>query len=70
VIRDPQGYRDEIAEIYDNWKLIQGINTPYNVLVTRNGELQRQYFLNTISYNVPMQASLFQPGSTFNVQKK
>lgn len=70
VIHDPQGYRDEIAEIYDNWKMIQGVNTPYNVLVTRNDELMRQYFLNTISYNTSMSASLFDPGAPFNPGKK
>jgi hypothetical protein len=70
VIHDPQGYRDEIAEIYDNWKMIQGVNTPYNTLVTRNGELMRQYFLNTITYNTSMPASLFDPGAPFNPGKK
>lgn len=70
VIHDPQGYRDEIGEIYDNWKMIQGVNTPYNTLVTRNGELMRQYFLNTISYNTQMQSSIFDPGSRFDVTKK
>jgi hypothetical protein len=70
VIRDPQGYRDEIGEIYDNWKMIQGINTPYNTLVTRNGELMRQYFLSTITYNNHLQSSLFDPGVTFNPAKK
>lgn len=70
VIRDPQGYRDEIGEVYDNWKLIQGVNTPYNVLVTRNGELTRQYFLSSITYNSHLQDSLFQPGATFNLKKK
>src|SRR5579863_4687572 len=33
VIRDQQGYRDEIGEVYDNWKMIQGVNTPFNTLV-------------------------------------
>lgn len=70
VIRDPQGYRDEIGELYDNWKMIQGINTPYNTLVTRNGELMRQYFLSSITYNNHLQSSLFDPGITFNPAKK
>lgn len=70
VIRDPQGYRDEIGEVYDNWKLIQGVNTPYNTLVTRNGELMRQYFLENITYNTDLQSSLFVPGAAFNIKKK
>lgn len=61
VIRDPQGYRDEIAEIYDNWKMVEGINTPFNVLVTANGDPRRQYFINSISYNRKLSDSLFAP---------
>ena len=70
VIRDPQGYRDEIGEVYDNWKLVQGVNTPYNTLVSKNGELTRQYFLSNITYNANLQSSLFEPGAAFNLKKK
>ena len=70
VIKDPQGYRDEIGEIYDNWKMIQGVNTPFNTLVTRNGELTRQYFLSSATYNLNLQSSLFEPGKTFDAKKK
>ena len=70
VIRDPQGYRDEIGEVYDNWKMVQGVNTPYNTLVSRNGDLQRQYFLSSVKYNTPMQSSLFEPKNTYIPTKK
>ena len=70
VIRDPQGYRDEIGEVYDNWKMVQGVNTPFNTLVTRNGELSRQYFLTSASYNNHLQSSLFEPGAKFDTTKK
>src|SRR5215472_9415441 len=70
VIRDPQGYRDEIGEVYDNWKMVQGVNTPFNTLVTRNGELSRQYFLTSASYNNHPQSSLFEPGANFDIKKK
>jgi len=70
VIKDPQGYRDEIGEVYDNWKMIQGVNTPYNTLVTRNGELRAQYFLSSASYNLHLQSSLFEPGTKFDIKKK
>lgn len=70
VIRDNQGYRDEIGEVYDNWKLIQGANTPYNTLVTRNGEVSSQYFIESITYNTHLQNELFQPGKLFNLKKK
>jgi hypothetical protein len=61
VIKAPQGYRDEIAEVYDNWKMVQGINTPYNTLVMRNGDLDRQYFLSSVRYNSHLPDSLFSP---------
>ena len=65
ILRDPQTRdRDEIAEVYDNWKKVQGINTPYNTLVMRNGELQRQYFVSNISYNNNLSDSLFTPRTT------
>ena len=72
IVRDPQTRdRDEIAEVYDNWKKIQGINTPYNTLVLLNGELYRQYFLSEISYNTHLSPSLFEPGAlNFNPNKK
>lgn len=70
MMRDAQGYRDEIGEVYDNWKLIQGVNTPFNILVTRNGELSRQYFLSSITFNNHPASSLFEPSTPFNIKKK
>jgi hypothetical protein len=61
VIRDERGIRDEIGEIYDNWKVVQGVNTPFNTLITRNGEVQRQYFLSSAAYNTGLADSLFVP---------
>jgi len=70
VMRDPQGYRDEIGEVYDNWKIFQGVNTALNTLVSRNGELKRQYFVTSVSYNNHLANSLFQPGNTYDTRKK
>jgi hypothetical protein len=72
TVRDPQTRdRDEIAEVYDNWKKIQGVNTPYNTLILLNGELYRQYFLSEITYNNHLSPSLFEPGPlNFNPNKK
>ena len=70
VVRDAQGYRDEIGEVYDNWKMIQGVNTPINLLVTKNGEISRQYFFSNISYNNHPPDKLFEPGQPFNLKKK
>lgn len=70
ILRDAQGYRDEIGEVFDNWKMIQGVNTPFNTLTTRNGELSRQYFLESMTYNAPLPDTLFEPGKLFNLKKK
>ncbi|HLW52160.1 MAG TPA: hypothetical protein VKW06_04890 [Candidatus Angelobacter sp.] len=62
ILRNPATRdRDEIVEIYDNWKRVQEINTPFNTLVTVNGELSWQYFLNTVSYNNHLADSVFSP---------
>src|SRR5262249_54228968 len=40
TIRDPQSReRDSESEIYDNWRMVQGVNTPYNTALTHNGDL-------------------------------
>lgn len=72
IIRDPQTRdRDEIDEVYDNWKMIDGINTPYNTLVTYNGDLYRQYYFNSVTYNTHLADSLFAtPKLDFNRNKK
>lgn len=52
ITRDPQTRdRDVEVEIYDNWKMVQGVNTPYNTTVLRNGAMVRESFVNGVSYN-------------------
>src|SRR5207302_11033923 len=59
-VRNPQSKgRDEIAEIYDNWKSVQGIGTPYNTFVTVNGEPYQQYYISEVRYNNHLPESLF-----------
>jgi len=63
-IRDPQTRdRDEEKEIYDNWKVVQGINTPYVTQIVHNGEMARQQSLTTVRYNTHFSESLFNPAS-------
>jgi len=62
VIRDPQNRdRDELAEVYDNWKEVQGIKVPYNVTFLKNGELTSQRFITAISFNTHPAENLFAP---------
>ncbi len=63
-VRDPQTHdRDEEEEIYGNWRMVQGINTPYSVQIKRNGELVRQESLSSISYNTHPPDSYFDPST-------
>ena len=60
--RDPQTRdKDEEIEIYDNWKMVQGVNTPYNITVIRNGAMVRESFISNVSYNVHPPGEYFTP---------
>lgn len=62
VTRDPKTRdRDEEVEIFDNWRLVQGINTPFNVVVTRNGAFVRQLFIFNVTYNTHPPDDYFTP---------
>jgi hypothetical protein len=60
--RDPESRdRDEESEIYDNWRVVQGINTPYSVVTSRNGQIVRQQYLTNVTYNNRPPDSYFTP---------
>jgi hypothetical protein len=62
TIRDPKSKeRDQEDEIYDNWRMIQGINTPFSVVVRHNGQIVRQQYLSNASYNNHPPDSYFTP---------
>jgi hypothetical protein len=51
-VRDPKtADKDEEEEIYDNWRMVQGINTPFSTVVLHNEQIVRQQYLSSISYN-------------------
>lgn len=61
-IRDPQSKeKDEEDEIYDNWRMVQGINTPFSRLVQHNGRMSRQEYLQEIVYNRHLTENVFVP---------
>ena len=72
TVRDPQTKdRDDVEEVYDNYRLLQGIQTPLSWTWNRNGQMHRQRFLNTVTYNAPLADTLFQPGAVnYNPKKK
>jgi hypothetical protein len=58
--RDPQTRdRTEESEIYDNYRNVQGIMTPFSTTRQRNGMNTNQRFMNDVKYNQNLADSLF-----------
>ncbi|HZQ91333.1 MAG TPA: hypothetical protein VFA60_06045 [Terriglobales bacterium] len=59
--RDPTTReKDDQDEVYDNYHLVQGIQTPYSITRLKNGEMENQRFLNRVSYNNGFPDSMFE----------
>lgn len=60
-------YQNTEEELYDNYKPVQGIMTPYTLSRYYNGDLVSQRFLNKVKYNDELAETLFEastrPGS-------
>ena len=76
-VRKTYSYRDPIdrqfddeAEVFSNYKVVQGIATPYSTVRMDNGEMSNQRFIDKVSYNNGLDASLFEPkGLLYNQPK-
>jgi hypothetical protein len=69
--RDPIDKQfDEEAEIYSNYKMVQGVNTPYVTVRMENGDMSGQRFVNKVSYNTGLAATLFEPQGLLFQQPK
>jgi hypothetical protein len=65
VWRDPvDKQRNVEEEIYDNYRLAQGIMTPFDVTRTFNGDMAAQSFLTNASYNQNINDGMFDPQAT------
>jgi len=53
-------------EIYDNYKLVQGIWTAHSITRYYNGETSQQRFINTASYNLKLPDSMFEAAVTYD----
>jgi hypothetical protein len=63
--RDPTDKQRNIEEeIYDGYRLVQGVMTPFSITRTYNGEMSNQRFLNSISYNKGLDDSMFSLGTS------
>lgn len=65
--RDPKDKQKNVEdEIYDNYKLVQGIWTAHSITRYYNGETSQQRFVNTAGYNLKLPDSMFEATVTYD----
>ena len=68
--RDPIDRQKNLEEeIYDNYRPVSGIMTPYNVTRYFNGDMSRQRFLFSVTINQGLDQAMFDPHSGYNPNK-
>jgi len=68
--RDPKDKQKNVEdEVYDNYKLVQGIWTPHSITRYFNGETSQQRFINTASYNLKLADSMFEAEVTYDPER-
>ena len=68
--RDPDDKQKNIEEeVYDNYKLVQGIMTPHSITRSFNGEMSHQRFINVAKYNLPLPDTMFEATVNYDPQK-
>ena len=67
--RDPTDkQKNTEEEVYDNYRLVQGIRTPHSITRYFNGETSQQRFINVAKYNLPLPDALFDADVTYDPQ--
>jgi hypothetical protein len=65
--RDPTDKeRNTEEEVYDNYRPIQGILTPFSITRFYNGDMSNQRFLTEVSFNHGLSDSMFDAHATYN----
>jgi hypothetical protein len=65
--RDPTDkLRNTEDEVFDGYRLVQGIMTPFSVTRYSNGDMSNQRFLHEVSYNTGLKDSLFEASITYD----
>ncbi len=68
--RDPvDKERNLEEEIYDNYRPVQGVMTPWGFTRYYNGDMQSQRFLHGVHYNQGMNEAMFDPNSGYDPNK-
>lgn len=64
--RDPDKYKVEDETTYANYRKVQGIQTPFTITTTRDGEMTGQSFLSHAEYNAVFPPGFFDATVTYN----
>jgi len=65
--RDPKDKQKNVEEeVYDSYKLVQGIWTPHSITRYFNGETSQQRFINVASYNMKLPDAMFEAAVTYD----
>jgi hypothetical protein len=68
--RDPvDKERNTEEEIYDNYRLVQGVMTPWGFTRYFNGDMQSQRFATAVRINQPLNEAMFDPNSGYDPNK-
>ena len=68
--RDPvDKERNTEEEVYDNYKPVQGVMTPYSFTRYYNGDMQSQRFINTVQFNQGLNPAMFDANSGYDPNK-
>jgi hypothetical protein len=68
--RDPVDRQLNLEEeLYDNFRVVQGINTPYGFTRFFNGDMQTERFVTGVHYNQQLDQAMFDPNSNYNPNK-
>jgi hypothetical protein len=70
--RDPADREmDDESIVFSNYKLVQGVRTPFSTVRYRNGEMTNQRFMTSVTYTANLAATLFETkGITYNPGKQ
>jgi hypothetical protein len=68
--RDPVDKQKNLEEeVYENYRSVSGIMAPYNVTRYFNGDMSNQRFLNSVTINLGLDQSMFDPNSGYDPNK-
>ena len=68
--RDPvDKFRNVEEEIFDNYRPVQGVMTPYGFTRYFNGDMQTQRFVNSVHFNQGLNPAMFDPNSGYDPNK-